>query len=205
MRNIRNCHKDEEGFVLIAALFIMLILTLIGIAANRNTSTELDIAGNDRTHKESFYEADGGTELASEVLEQNIACLQFDADAPGQGRTLAGSTTEYDIYVNSGSLGFWRNFAPGGIPSDTSRDLYYPTDNDEPHTNFTIAGSTKLTTGAAIQMAAGYEGRGKGIGMGGASLVYDVNAQRLGKNNSESVICIKYRHTIGQEGDCLDD
>lgn len=208
MNGTCNRQRGEEGFVLIAALLIMLVLTIIGIAANRNTSTELGIAGNDRTHKETFYEADGGTELASEVVEQNIACLQFGADGAGQGRTLDGSVDAYDIYVDNDSLGFWRNFSttPTAIPSETLRDFYYPVyDADDPHTNFKAAGSTKLTTGSAIQMAAGYEGRGKGIGVGGATLVYDINAQHLGQNNSQSIICIQYRHTIGQEGDCYYD
>lgn len=205
MKRRQTCRKSEEGFVLIAALLIMLVLTIIGIAANRNTSTELGIAGNDRTHKQTFYEADGGTELASELLEQNIACLDFAADGGGQGRTVAGSVDAYDLYVDNDSLGFWRNFSPVGMPSDTARDFFFPADDSGPHTNFTAAGSTKLTTGSAIQMAAGYEGRGKGIGVGGATLVYDINAQRLGENNSESTICIQYRHTIGQEGDCYFD
>lgn len=205
MKKIRTCQKNEEGFVLIAALMIMLVLTVIGIAANRNTTTELNISGNDRTHKETFYEADGGTELASEVLEQNIACLEFGADGSGQGRTMDGTTDAYDIYVDNDSLGFWRNFSPGVMPSDGARDFHFPADDSGPHTNFTTAGSTKLTTGSAIQMAAGYEGRGKGIGVGGATLVYDLNAQRLGVNNSQSLICIQYRHTIGQEGDCYFD
>jgi type IV pilus assembly PilX-like protein len=207
MKKMQNCPNDEQGFVLIAALLVMLVLTLIGIAANKNTSTELGIAGNDRTHKESFYEADGGTELASEVLEQNVACLQFEDDA-GDGRVLLGGTADYNIFVDNDSLGFWRNFSPAGTPSDTSYDFYYPENEGgswEPHTNFTVAGNTKLTTGSAIQMAAGYEGRGKGIGVGGAIIVYDITAQHLGKNNSESVIYIQYRHTIGQEGDCMDD
>lgn len=206
MKKTYKYHKAEDGFVLIAAMVIMLVLTIIGIAANRNTSTELGIAGNDRTHTESFYGADGGTELAAEVLEQNIACLDFTPDAAGGERILLGTNSAYNVHVDKDSMGFWRNFTvvPGIVPSDSTRDLYYP-DNDEPHTNFTVAGSTKLTTGSAIQMAAGYEGRGKGIGVGGASLVYDVNAQRLGKSDSESVIYVKYRHTIGQEGDCMDD
>lgn len=205
MKRRQTCRKSEEGFVLIAALLIMLVLTIIGIAANRNTSTELGIAGNDRTHKKTFYEADGGTELASELLEQNIACLDFAADGAGQGRTVAGATTAYNIYVDNDSLGFWRNFSPVDMPSDDTRDFFFPADGSGPHTNFTAAGSTKLTTGSAIQMAAGYEGRGKGIGVGGATLVYDVNTQRRGENNSETTICIQYRHTIGQEGDCYFD
>ena len=54
----------------------------------------------------------------------------------------------------------------------------------------------------AIQMAAGYEGKGYSIGGGGTYLVYDIRSQHLGKNNSEVIIGIKYRHIIGTEGSC---
>ena len=206
----------EEGFVLVMALLVMLVLSIIGIAANRNTSIELGIAGNDRTFKETFYEADGGTELAAEVIEQNIACLNF-TDYVLSGYDPAFTVTIADIdsgapvddtgNVVGNQLGFWGNFLDNDLdmePRDDNRDFYYPVyAAGEPHTNFRVAGSTKLTTGAAIQMAAGYEGRGKGIGTSGAILVYDINAQHIGKNNSETTLCIQYRHSLGQEGDCF--
>lgn len=201
MFTVKKMQQSDEGFILVAALLIMLVLTIIGLMAGRNTTTELRIAGNDRTHKETFYRADGVTELGTEMLEQNLACL---LGFPGDASLNGGALIDNLIYVEPGSLDFWRQFAPAAIPDDANRTLVTPWDytDSEPHTNLTIGGNTKLTTGAAIQMAAGYEGKGKGIGSGGALLVYDINVQHLGKNNSESVICIKYRHVIGQEGDC---
>lgn len=191
--------SDEEGYILVVTLLIMLVLTIIGIAANRNTTIELQIAGNDRTQKETFYSADGGTELAQELLEQNIACLSFSSvNVNG-----FNADNAYKITVDNDSLGFWRAFAPVSPPTESDRTFYFPEySGDEPHTNFKLGGSTKLTTGAAIQMAAGYEGRGKGIGTGGASLVYDIFSNRIGKNNSESLIYVEYYHILGQEGDC---
>ncbi len=200
-RKIYN-RKSEEGYILVATLLMMLVLTLIGIAANRNTSIELQIAGNDRVQKETFYEADGVTELAQEVLEQNIACLTFT-----NGNLSGQAPGGYDFRVDNDNLGFWRNFAPIDPPTDSDRIFYFP-DYDltataiPPHTNINIGGSTKLTTGAAIQMAAGYEGRGKGIGSGGITLVYDIYANHVGINNSESLIYVEYWHIIGNEGDC---
>jgi len=195
MKKRYYCRENEEGFILVTALLIMLVLTIIGIAANRNTSTELKIAGNDRLYKENFYEADGVTELAVEVLEQNIACLDFS-------KPLSGYDANYNIILDPSpnSKGFWRNLSSGGIPDETNRDFYYPA--ALPHTNVKVSGNIKLTTGSAIQMAAGYEGLAKGIGTGGATLVYDINVQRIGRKSSETVICTKYAHLLGQEGEC---
>lgn len=212
MKKRKNCQNNDEGFILVTALLIMLVLTIIGIAANKNTSIELGIAGNERTFKETFYETDGGTELASEIVEQNVACLEFPDEL-----LMAGDDSgvgSFGVQIVAGSEGFWSNFLEydnddayraAYLPSDTNRDFYFPADyliTGDSYTNVRVAGSTRLTTGAAIQMAAGYEGRGKGIGTTGATLVYDVNVQRFGKNNSETMLCIQYKHSLGQEGDC---
>jgi hypothetical protein len=206
MKTMRASKGNEEGFVLVTALLILVTLTMMGIAVNRTTMTEWRIAMNDRLHKQTFYEADAGTELASEILEQSIACLGFDEDE--DGKTLKGYTDDYSVYIEKDSLGFWRNYSEGAsrIPSDTpgGRDMYFPANyaTGEPHTNIIIAGNTNLTTGAAIMMAAGYEGLAKGIGTGGATLSYDINVQRIGRDGSESLICVKYNHILGTSGDC---
>lgn len=205
MKKNSNLREEESGFVLITALLMLLTLTMMGIAVNRTTMTEWRIAMNDRIHKQVFYEADAATELASEVLEQSIACLGFDETQGGM--TLAGYSDDYSIHIEEESLGFWRNYSEdrAKIPSDSTRDLYIPANytDGEPHTNIVIAGNTELTTGAAIMMATGYEGLAKGIGTGGAMLGYDINVQRVGRDGTtESLICIKYNHLLGSEGEC---
>jgi hypothetical protein len=245
MKKTRS-RKNEHGFVMIAALLILLVLTVMGIAVNRGTVTEWRIAMNERHHKEAFLRADAATQLASEILEQSIACLGLD-DA---GVILAGADS---VYVEPGSGGFWREYERDGlaIPTDgmdedgdgigdgfdcdtdgdgigdsvdpdytcsgakvDSRQIVFPVQfdaagnvnikatNSRPHANINIAGNTVLTPGSAITMAQGYEGTGKGIGTGGASLVYDINVQQIGQNNSVSEICVRYQHVLGSEGDC---
>ncbi|MCI5136219.1 MAG: hypothetical protein D3920_14390 [Candidatus Electrothrix sp. AW2] len=197
--------QKESGFVLVAALLILLVLTLMGIAVNRSTMTEWRIAMNDRLHKETFYAADGGTELAQEILEQNIACLIFTPDSSLPGNRIALQGNGFNILVND-ALELWRNFGSAALPSDGDHDLCFPFNGTDclggSRTNINIAGNTKLTSGAAIQMAAGYEGRGKALASGGSRLLYDINTQRVGRDNSESMICVNYEHVLGSEGDC---
>jgi hypothetical protein len=208
-------HSDDRqgGFVLIASLLILLVLTVLGIAVNRNTTIEWQIAMNDRVHKETFYNADAATELASEILEQSIACLGFGQNSSGM--TLAGANNN-NVYIDPSSLGFWRNYAPNGIafPTDDDRDIVYPAVVDtsgnlnaaatdsKPHANIKIGGNTKLTAGTAIQMAAGYEGIGKSLAMNGAVLVYDIKVTQIGERGSISRISIQYGHSLGTEGTC---
>ncbi|UCD90087.1 MAG: hypothetical protein JSW04_01205, partial [Desulfobacterales bacterium] len=58
------------------------------------------------------------------------------------------------------------------------------------------------STGSAIQMVSGYEGKGKSVGSGGAFLLYEINSQHVGIANSESIIQIHWRHMLGSEGAC---
>ena len=117
MKETSNCSKNQEGFVLIAALLILLVLTVMGIAVNRGTITEWQIAMNDREQKETFYAADAATELAAEVLIQNIACQGFVEDADGM--VMAGADNDHNVYLTSAAVGFWRFYAPNGtaVPS----------------------------------------------------------------------------------------
>ena len=104
---------------------------------------------------------------------------------------------------------FWQNEnnATCSYPylSDSKRDIYMPVNatSTDPHTNIKLYGVTELSTGTAIQMAAGYEGKGKGAATGGGHIVYDLYSQRRGQASCESCIAIQYRHVIGQEGVCI--
>ncbi|RWX49755.1 PilX N-terminal, partial [Candidatus Electrothrix communis] len=117
MKKTVNRLDNQEGFVLIAALLILLVLTVMGIAVNRGTMTEWRIAMNDREQKETFYEADAATELAAEVLVQNIACMGFNENE--KGMVLRGVDKDHHAYIKHHAVGFWRFYAPDGtaVPS----------------------------------------------------------------------------------------
>jgi hypothetical protein len=204
-------NSNEDGFVMIASLLILLVLTLLGIAVNKNTTTEWQISMNDRLHQEAFYSADAAAELAVEVVAQSLACPpQACANPPCPDVILkAPGAAGYDLAVLDPTfLQDFANLSKGGgttvnIPSDDDRDMVFPAifngtgfDKDatdqQQHANINLGGDTKLTEGSAIQMAAGYEGLGKGLGSD-VTFVYDIKVQQIGKNGSVSVICTQYR------------
>ena len=216
--------ENEEGFVLVAALLILLVLTLMGTAVNRNTETEWKIAMNDRVQKETFYNADAATELATEVLVQSIACFGFNEvnedDDLEEGVQIYGAKG-HDLYIEENALGFWRNYNTEGVPipgdededGKPDRHMVYPAvftngvfnrdeTNAQPHANISVGGNTKWVGGEATQQSEGYRGKGKGLGAGGISLVYDINVQQVGRDGSESTVCVQYKHRPGTEGEC---
>lgn len=191
MKNLFSPVSNQRGAAIVLVLIMLAAAIIIGVTSISTSNTELQSATQDVRHKVAFYAADGGTEFGAEVLEQNIAC-------PG-GFSVS---TVGDIDVDNTSL--WMN-ASATKPSDASRDFYFPSGYSagEPHTNLTVGGVTTLAAGGAIQMAAGYEGKGKGAPSGGAHILYDIYSEHLGRFNSKALVLLQWRHVIGQEGACL--
>jgi len=191
MRNPSSSISNQNGAAIVLVLLMLAAAIIIGVTSISTSNTELQISTQDARHKIAFYAADGGTEFGAELLEQNIAC-------PG-GFPIS---TVGEIEVGTPNL--WMN-ASAAKPSDTNRDFYFPTGYSagEPHTNLTVGGVTTLAAGGAIQMAAGYEGKGQGAPSGGAHIVYDIYSEHFGRFNSKSLVLLQWRHVIGQEGACL--
>ncbi|RKX65362.1 MAG: hypothetical protein DRP42_04895 [Tenericutes bacterium] len=187
--------NKEDGSITVLALVLLALLTLLGIAATTTSSIEVQIAGNDDRHKKALYEADGGTEVGFEMLEQNIAC-------PNGFINFSGSSMDIDD-VTVFTKAFWliENEPTSDYPSDAVRDIRINR-TASAYTNLSIYGSTQLSTGSAIQMVSGYEGKGKGAGSGGAHIIYNVYSKHMGRDNSRSMVMTQWRHMIGQEGAC---
>ena len=85
-----------------------------------------------------------------------------------------------------------------GVPTDINRDAVYPRTalNSEPHTNIKAVGNTTLSTGSAVQLIAGYEGKGKGAAGGGAWITYDVRAERRDVSDTDVRILLGWRHVL---------
>jgi len=156
---------------------------------------EVQIATNDEIHKMTFYAADGGADLGTELLELNIACPTGFAND-----NLAIDT------INVTDKDFWMQQPDENddvpLPSDTERDVLIG-DNAGNHTNLSIAGGTGFGVGANIDMAAGYEGKGKAAASGGVTLDFQIISQHLGYANSESMIALRWQHVVGSEGACM--
>ena len=192
--------NNSNGGVTIAALLILAVLTIIGISSISTSNIEVQIATNDKVHKMAFYAADGGTELGTELLELNIACASgFEKDNLPITDVITVVDRDFWMQADKPKDGS-DNVIP--FPSDTERDVLI-NNAAGTNTNLSIFGATALGIGGAIEMAAGYEGKGKGAAGGGVSLLYQIFSQHLGLADSESVVAIEWRHNIGSEGTCM--
>jgi len=190
--------SGKDGFVLVTALLVLLVLTLISIFGTRSTVTELMIAGNDRIHKDTFYQADGGTELMQQLLFDNAICTITQNGFQDNGADTGDGIALIDGTIKVTDLSFSdQRPSDVSIISDTNRfAIYYPdatfSDND-PHTNFYSTSEVSTNVGSGLQMVSGYEGLGSGAAQGGTNKLFTFASQHHGKSDSESTIAVRWR------------
>lgn len=174
---IRKTISNEQGFVLITSLLMLVVLMIIGIAATNTTTIELQISGNDKAAKQTFYQADGGTQVGAELVEDAIERAGFATDDFDLG---AVTVKHKDFYLNDVGT------APDWADPDATMQL----------TSLVFRGTTEIIPGSAMQMVAGYEGKGKAAGSGGAIRKYDIWSRHSGNANSEATVIIEWNHRL---------
>lgn len=199
-KGLLHVFSNQHGSVINVALLILMLIFLIGIGLSKMSTTDIKIANNIKQDMTTFYEADASLEATGELIEQNLACITGfdDPDIGGM------------IYVLN--LDFAHNerdsaYIPDAdhLDPDLPPDFYYPLnygDVDDPHASIKIGGASRFSKGSAIQMAAGYEGLGKGAAAGGASILFDVYTRRTGLRNTSSTHFMQWVHLIKPSGGC---
>jgi Tfp pilus assembly protein PilX len=89
--------RREEGFVLFLAIFVLLIVTVAGIATMLATSMDLTLSGNDTKVSKIFYAADSGIEYCAAQLRSDVNYAGGQMPV-GVSSNYAGSTSA-DIQV----------------------------------------------------------------------------------------------------------
>lgn len=209
---------NQKGSVLVVALLMLVVLTLIGISATTTTTFELQIATNDKLFKRAFYAADGATEMCGEVIEQNIDERDWNNKITRGNLAVWRQTKKEDgtlvdladgnLYLNRDDdlIPSTTDQTVSGLPTDENYDLIYPLTAvntgtwtmipDAAHTSMKVVGNTTLSTGSAVQLIAGYEGKGKGASAGGAWVTYDIRANRNDVRDTQARILLGWRHVL---------
>lgn len=204
--------KNQDGYILILCMLCLVVLTIIGLAAVKNTGIELQVAGNDNLRKKTLYGAEAGAMGSAEVLEQNINCpIGFSqtgaingvnvADLEGNVRVYSRSPYDLAMYLNSYP---WTT-TDCNITNTGSPNLAMPIANigtGVEEIKVWVGGVANKLPGGSQQMAAGYEGKGKSAASGGAMRQYDIISSNEDVRNAKCNVLFGWRHVIGNEGNC---
>jgi hypothetical protein len=186
---------NENGSVLILALMLILLLTLTGLWSTQTSTINTRISANENLYNVAFYEADGGSEAAAGLIENTIWERGFCTESEtvhdyGNVAIICSADPFFTSNSLSNRAAYMPRTVPFTIPSNTTSGI-------PPFTDLYIAGNTELSTGGAIQMLSGYEGKGKGSAGGGAWITYDVRSHHRNlQNKSEAVVGIRWRHVL---------
>jgi hypothetical protein len=191
MKTVLKPLQEEQGSILILCVLMLFLLTVLGISSTTTSDLEMSIATNENFFHMAFYQADGGAEAGKEIVEYAI-----------ETRIWVDTTTPPVMinFVEVWDVDFYKNGALSDteIPSDANKDVAIPVTVEGRNltTFLRYGGATDLAVGSAIQMAAGYDGIGKGAAGGGAWIDYDIRSNHEGIRNSRSKVQAGWRHVI---------
>ncbi len=61
-------HENQNGMILVLAMFMLALLSMIGIASMMTSTTDIEIATGERQYVETFYRAQASHTIAGELL-----------------------------------------------------------------------------------------------------------------------------------------
>ena len=107
--------NNEKGVVMIAALMVLVLLTIIGIASTNVSNTEVKIANHELIYQQNFYRAEGATMEAVVQMESAGPSLNWVTD----------SVADTEYLIENGNLqssDFWKYGSAEATPAQSGMD-----------------------------------------------------------------------------------
>jgi len=108
--NQRTAIRRQQGVVLIVALVLLLVLTVLGLAASQTTSLEERMAGNARNHDLAFQAAEAALTAGVTCVKParlRVRCCQHPTGGNGAYEFIPGSTvtlwTQPNFWTTAGN------------------------------------------------------------------------------------------------------
>lgn len=98
--------ENQDGFILVLGMAMLVVLTMIGVFATRSSVVDLKIAGNDRKIAQKFYVADTTWRIGGLWLNDKATAPEIVNLTPKGSDTKVDITKEYYAVV--------RNYGDGG-------------------------------------------------------------------------------------------
>jgi len=214
--NALNGLTNEKGSMLVLAVLVISLLGLIALWSSQTSTTETRIANNDKLAKAACYEAEGATEVSSEIIT-STNFWERGTGANGDDAPILGSMANT---LPSGERNLLtRDKSNFHDPVDAlnrplrdddgkriltkpnyvdNKDCYLPFNHPTPPTNSITVGSepdwTRSGTGGAA--VSGSEGLGKGSAGAGVARFVNVRSRHQGADNKDCTISILYRKVL---------
>ncbi len=192
--HFRTMIHDEFGHILPISLMILVVLSLLGAAAIVTSTTDVEIAGNEKQYHMAFYTADGGADIAPRIIWDTMSLY----DEPSYGS---------NVSVRNGFLDELMNFDTSNNDGSTDSPLTNP---DIQITNLTPIHTVSIDIdtdpnviympGGGMEFGSGFEGIGGGASSGGTATLYTIDSLSRGPKNTTSTVRNRYLYVFGIGG-----
>jgi Tfp pilus assembly protein PilX len=172
-------NRKEDGYILITALLLLLVLTILGFTAVSTSTLDNMLSGNMRLREKNLSSADGAVEISTKVIERVVR----EDDV----RNFANIVTDVNLGTELRTTSFDNTDTETANP-----DLTFTMDQHNVTVDIDKMYS-KYMGGSAIKFAEGRQGAGKGSGTGFYTF-YRVNAMSRQAIGSEGVVGSVYRY-----------
>ncbi len=178
----------QSGVALAISLFLLLILSLVGITAMENSNLSFKMSSNMIRHDEAFNHSESARQAAQEVLPAYIDQADWNRVTLPAGLNLTSSA---DLMLNDAAS---ENPLQ---PSSLTQDFAYQ-HNGISGEVYVLKGETVHNTfGAGSAQYKGYGGAGVGIGgQGGAFKYFEFRSRGESAANAESWTASDYRYVF---------
>lgn len=177
--------QNEDGFVLIVALFVLILLTIIGISATNTSTIDLQISQNDKAYKIAFYHADGGIYPAAKLISQTVE----------DGSVITGGDLGNISYLSGDTSIFFNQVMGYDTYDGGTLDMQFTLGGYQVNVDVQRTGSQTLVGGGA-EFASGAEG----VGGGTVAVNFNIDSFGSGPSNASSNVIATYRKVVGVPG-----
>jgi hypothetical protein len=139
---VKNTVNNENGMALVIVLLILAIVTILGIGATQTSTTEVQLASNERRLVDEFYKVEGGL---LDTLERSNVWL---SDAFLLAGPTSASYTNSSVNIDGGA-------------NDAIAEIRYIT-----NTGTTVAGLSTAANNLPLSSHTGPAPAGSGYSMG---------------------------------------
>ena len=189
-----NIHNEAGSVTIIAAIMVLVIITLVGLSAMDTTTVELQIAGNDMRSRIAFYSADSGVYGVPKIISHVVNIggpvgVAAETDSIAAGLTWWDTNTDKDTFYDQ---------VMGYASHDANPDLAMVQGGFNTEVDVRRIRS-RILAGGGAEFASGVEGIGVGA-TGGTAIYYRLNSLGRSTRRAVSNVIADYRKVVGVAG-----
>ncbi len=189
----------NEGMALVLAILVLAAVAVLAIALSTDTTLRVKTSAAHKNRIFAFSYSDLAARIIPRIIEDNIAQsgwnssdARWDAERGAYRYTPPGKKPYILVYENS--FATLENGSRNAVTINAYVDNHQVISENPAGAAINIARRGELAPGAAIQMAAGYEGIGKGAAGGGYHAYYDCECAGRGRNKALAIVEKFHRH-----------